>query len=178
MYFEHILKHGRVLLENVCIGDYWGKGGRGFTYAQAIQNFDKDERQGPVNFVKDPRFMWHPLIIKAWWSIRKDLRFMILHRNFEEVRQSRARLPKQYDDPARGSESTTKFKTDFADCITMLADLRIPYKIQMFPRYLIDAKPLFRDLKELGMQTCHMEGNKMVQELKDLSKVHFGREIL
>jgi hypothetical protein len=175
---QQVKQTGSIDLNKICLGDYWGKGGYGYTYREALQNFDKDKKQGPVNFVKDPRFMWHPQIIKAWWSVRKDLRFMILHRNFEDVRQSRARLPKQYDDPARGSKSVTPFKEDFADCITIMADLRIPFKIQMFPRYLIDAKPLFRDLKSLGVQVCHMEGDKMVQELKDLDKVHFGREIL
>jgi hypothetical protein len=175
MYFEQILKHGEVLLNNICLGDYWGKGGHGYTYKEAILNFDKDERQGPVNFVKDPRFMWHPKIIEAWWRVRKDLRFMILHRDFEQVRQSRVRLPKQYDDPARGSESVTKYKTDFADCITVMEDMRIPYRIEMFPKYLYDAKPLFRKIRELGLQTCHLEGNKLVQEMRDLNKVHFGR---
>jgi hypothetical protein len=175
---QQVNQTGSINLNKMCLGDYWGKGGYEYTYREAIQNFDKDKKQGQVNFVKDPRFMWHPDIIKAWWSVRKDLRFIILHRNFEEVRQSRARLPKQYDDPARGSKSVTPFKEDFADCITIMADLRIPFKIQMFPRYLIDAKPLFRDLKELGLQVCHMEGDKLVQEMKDLDKVHFGREIL
>ncbi len=175
MYFEQIRKDGRVALNRICLGDYWGKGGYEYTYQQAIQNFDKDPKQGPVNFIKDPRFMWHPEIIKAWWRTRKDLRFMILHRDFEDIRQSRARLPEQYDDPKRGSKSVTPYKEDFADCVTAMTDMRIPYKIQMFPKYLYDAKPLFRDLKALGLQVCNIEGNKMVQEMRDLNKVHFGR---
>jgi hypothetical protein len=173
--YQQISQTGKIDINKMCLGDYWGKGGYGYTYKQAIENFDKDPKQGPVHFIKDPRLMWHADIIKAWWRVRKDLRFMILHRDFEDVRKSRARLPKQYDDPKRGSKSVTPYKEDFADCITTMVDMRIPYKIQMFPKYLYDAKPLFRDIKELGLQTCHIEGDKLVQEMRDLDKVHFGR---
>jgi len=173
--YQQINQTGSINLNKMCLGDYWGKGGYGYTYKQAMENFSNDPKQGPVHFIKDPRFMWHPEIITSWWRVRKDFRYIILHRDFEDVRSSRARLPKQYDDPKRGSESVTPYKEDFADCITTMVDLRIPYKIQMFPKYLYDAKPLFRDIRELGLQTCHLEGNRMVQELRDLDKVHFGR---
>jgi hypothetical protein len=174
MYFVHLHHHKRINLDMICLGDYWGEGGYGYTYREAIQNFDKDPIQGPVQFIKDPRFMWHPEIIKAWWSVRKDLRFMILHRNFEDVRQSRSVLPEEYDDSKRGSKSVIPYKEDFADCITAMLDMGIPFKIQMFPNYLYDATPLFKDIKSLGLQTCHIEGNRLVQEMRDLDKVHFG----
>jgi hypothetical protein len=176
LYFHHIVPDGEVDVNRKCLGDYWGEGGYDYTYKEAMLNFDKDEKQGSVNFIKDPRFFWHPKIIRAWWRVRKDLRYIILHRDFEEVMMSRRRLPPQYDDPKRGSKSVTPYKEDFADCITELTNLRIPYEIQMFPRYLYDAKPLFSSIKKLGLQTCHLEGDKMVQEMRDLDKVHFGRK--
>ena len=174
MYFHHIIPNGSVNLNKMCLGEYWGEGGYEYTYKEAMLNFDKDEKQGPVHFVKDPRFMWHPEILRSWWRVRKDLRFIVLHRDFEDVRKSRASLPEQYDDPVRGSKDVIRYKTDFADCITLMADLRIPFHIHMFPRFLHDAKPLFRDIKKLGLQTCHVEGNKLVQEMRDMDKVHFG----
>lgn len=174
--FQQVRQTGEIDLNKICIGDYWGKGGYGYTYKEAMAKFNDDPKQGPIHFIKDPRFMWHPEIIKAWWRVRKDLRYIVLHRDFEDVRQSRARLPIQYDDPARGSKSVTPFKEDFADCITMMLKLKIPFEIQMFPDYLYDAKPLFKSIRTLGLQTCHLEGNKLVQEMRDLNKVHFGRK--
>jgi hypothetical protein len=174
-YFDQLMKTGSINLNKICLGDYWGEGGYGYTYKQAIENFNKDKKQGPVHFIKDPRFMWHPEILKAWWRVRKDLRFIVLHRDFEEVMLSRRRLPEQYDDPKRGSKSVTPYKEDFADCITSMVDMRIPFKIHMFPKFLNDAKPLFRDIKQLGLQVCHNEGQKIVEELRDFDKVHVRR---
>lgn len=174
--YQQIEKTGEINVNKICLGGYWGEGGYGYTYKQAMANFDKDAKQGPIHFVKDPRFMWHPEIIRAWWRVRKDLRYMVLHRDFTDVMMSRRRLPPQYDDPKRGSKSVTPFKEDFADCITEMLKLKIPFEIQMFPNYLYDAKLLFQSIRKLGLQTCPIEGNKMVQEMRDLDKVHFGRK--
>jgi len=176
LYFKQLCETGEIDLNKMCLGDYWGEGGYGYTYKEAMLKFNSDEKQGPIHFVKDPRFMWHPEIIRAWWRVRKDFRYIILHRDFNDVMESRRRLPEQYDDPKRGSKSVTPYKEDFADCITEMVKLRIPFEIQMFPNYLYDAKPLFRAIRKLGLQTCHMEGNKLVQEMRDLNKVHFGRK--
>jgi len=167
--YDQILSNGKIDTRMECKLEYW----KGHTYESAIRNCTSDVKQSPVSFIIDPSFMWHPQIFRSWWRTRRDLRVIILHRNFNDIIKSWNRLSDEYDDEKRGSLKTLPYKEDFANCITDMVDMNIPYFIHLFPKIVHDAIPLFRDIKTLGLQTCHFEGNKLMKELRDLNKIHF-----
>lgn len=131
--------NGSINLDSECQCDYW----KNRTYRYAIHNYDKDEKQGTVSFINDLTFMRSPEIIKAWWEVRKDLRFIILRNSIpDKVSHRRIRLMKEQE---------------------------IPCKVQSYPEFLDNAQPLFKNIRTLGLQTCHIEGNKLVQEMREFA---------
>jgi hypothetical protein len=130
--YQRFCKVGKPIdLNTECWGDYW----KGLTYGEALVQVDKDERQIPVDVVKDPRITWHPDLIKAIWNVRKDIKLIICHRDIQSVYNSRKSLPVQYDDP-KPRKVLEEYKQDFADFVTMVLKLHIPHKFLFFPNFL------------------------------------------
>ena len=131
LYHRYCKKGIKINLQDECLGDYW----KGYTYDEALNKIDKDERQGKVDVVKDPRITWHPDIIKAIWQSRKDIRLLICHRDIESIYNSRKSLPEQYDDPKPRKE-LNEYKVDFADFYTRVLELGIIHRVLLFPKFL------------------------------------------
>lgn len=136
MYHNQLSANENINLDAECKCSYW----KSQSYKYAIQKFNQDKKQGTVSFINDLVFMWSPKIIDAWWQVRKDLRFIIL----------------------RGET----INEEYSKCIEFMQKEKIPFKVDMYPEFLIDAKPLFKHIRILGLQTCHLIGNKLVQEMR------------
>ena len=165
---EMIAKEGELDINRKSPGDYW----KGYSYKEAILKVDKDERQGLVNAIKDPRFFWHSDLIEAWYETRKDLKFIICHRNINDVYESRKRLPVKWGDPKR--KSLDEFYIDFADCFTKILELGIEYKILFFPNFLDNHFKVWDVLCKFGLHHDYDEGKKIWNRIIDKKKVHFG----
>lgn len=142
-------------------GSYWD----GMTYKEVIQNVDKDEeRQGKIEVWKDPRFTWNPELIEAWWSVRQDIKLIICHRDIQSIYNSRKSLPEQYDDPKR--KEIEEYKVDFADFITKVLQLNIPYMFLFYPHFLLEINETVMKLKEFGLEKTD---SKILEGLVDRS---------
>ena len=161
---HYFLKLGKPIdLNAPSHGDYWN-----CTYKEAILNVDKDERQGKVDVFKDPRLTWNPDLIKAWWSVRQDFKLIICHRKIEDVYKSRKSLPPQYDDPKR--IELDEYKIDFADFITEVLELKIPYKFLFFPQFLFEFEHVWKTLQEIGLEHSFEDGKKIWDEIIETDK--------
>lgn len=143
LYQRYCKKGFPINLDDKCLGDYWN----GYTYEKVLENFDKDDRQGTVDVVKDPRITWHPDIIKAIWKIRPDIKLIICHRKVEDVYESRKSLPERYNDPKPRKE-LNEYKIDFSDFYTMVLKLRIPHKIIFYPHFVKYFSMLYDEVNE------------------------------
>ena len=160
LYTLFLDKGQPVNLEAPALGDYW----KGLTYAQAIRKVDKDEkRQGKIDVIKDPRLTWHPDLIKAWWHVRPDFKLIICHRKIEDVYKSRKSLPPRYDDPKR--KELDEYKIDFAEFFTMVLELKIPYQLLYFPRFLFDFVYVHKALSNVGLHHSYEKGKKIWSDL-------------
>jgi len=141
-------------------GDYW----KGFTYRDAINAVDKDERQGKVDVFKDPRITWHPELIKAWWSVRQDFKLIICHRKIEDIMGSRKSLPESFDDP-KPRTKLEDYQIDFAEFFTRVLELGIPYRLLYFPNFLFNFGDVFSLLHDLDMPFDLTKGKEIWDEL-------------
>jgi len=141
---------GKVDLDKKVNNDYWeGE----ISIRDRILRLDKmtpDSREeGVVEVIKDPRITWHPDIIENWWNVRNgDIRLIILHRKFEDIIRSREKYSMlmhnnnlHFKDPKRW-EDLRKFKEDFADFITRVIKLDIPYVLMFYPNFMFH-NPMF-----------------------------------
>jgi hypothetical protein len=142
LYQRYCKKGLPINLDDKCLGDYW----KGNTYRKAFDKVDKDDRQGYIDLVKDPRITWHPDIIEALWEVRRDIKLIICHRKVELIYNSRKSLPIQYDDPKPRKE-LNEYKIDFCDFYTKVLELNIPHEIIMFPYFLRDFNVMYNKLK-------------------------------
>jgi hypothetical protein len=159
--YQQILNRGGVNPSAKCNNEYW----RGYAYKEAIANVAKDERQRPVHFIIEPCFMWHKEILKVWLRSRKDLKFLIIHRDFDKLLDSYHRNPPDETELFRGSD-ILRYKADFADCITTLISFRFSYEIGIFPNFTKDGKTLFQKIRQMSnLQFCHIEASKIMKEI-------------
>jgi hypothetical protein len=121
-------------------GDYW----KGHTFRSAINSIDKDERQGKVDIVKDPRFTWDGGLIAAWWEARKDIKLIICHRLVSSIYNSRKNLPEKWDDPKRSR--IEQYYEDFGKFMDMVLYKNIPHTIFHYPSFLMDFEALYEIL--------------------------------
>lgn len=164
--YQMLLATGKIDLDVKVETPYWGN----TSFRERINQVDKDERQGRVEVIKDPRFTWHPKLIEAWHEVRKDLKLLICHREIEDILRSRQQLPTQYHDPKR-LDNLDEFKIDFADFFTMVLSLEIPYQILIFPELLSQHERVVEALASVGLVLNLKETRKIWDELVDYSKV-------
>lgn len=150
-------------LDVECLGDYW----KGRTYRQAFREFDRDERQGKIQVVKDPRITWHPDIIQAIYEARgKNFNLIICHRRIEDIMGSRKSLPEQYDDP-KPRKYLIDYQIDFAEFYTRVLELEINYTVMFFPNFLKKFNTMYRKLIEIGLSHDFNIGYKVWGNLID-----------
>jgi hypothetical protein len=141
-------------------GPYWK-----CKYREAIFNVDKDEKQGKVEVIKDPRFTWNPELIEAWWTVRQDFKLIICHRDIKSIYDSRKALPPQYDDPKR--LKLPEYKIDFADFYTRVLQLEIPYVTLFFPKFLQNFHETWLVLEGIGLKHDYDKGKKIWHDMMD-----------
>jgi len=118
-----------------------------------------------VKVIKDPRLTWHPDLAEAWWSVRKDLKFLICHRDIESVMKSRKALPKKHADVK--NRSLLEYKADFADFFTRVLKLKIPYETLFFPDFLRDFFSTHKVLDRAGLFYDYKKGKEVWDTLID-----------
>lgn len=163
--YHRFLKEGKDIdLDVEAWGDYW----KGFTYRDVINSVDKDERQGKVDVFKDPRITWHPDIIKAWWSVRKDIHLIICHRNIEDIMISRHSLMEAFNDPKPRKE-LHEYQIDFAEFFTTVLEIGIPFEFLYFPNFLFDFDSVWLTIQNTGLiYTDYEQAKKIWKEIIDI----------
>lgn len=166
MHHEYCKQGKKINLNDPCKCEYWN----GYTYEEALNKVDKDERQGPVEIVKDPRITWNPDLIESIWKARKDIKLIICHRKIEDIYKSRKSLPKQYDDPKPRIE-LNEYKQDFADFYTKVLELRIPHINLFFPHFIKYFTMLYYSVNEF-LPHDYDKGKEVLERIidKDLLK--------
>lgn len=152
LYQRYLKKGVSINLDQHCLGAYWDD----YTYREAFNLVDKDERQGKVDVVKDPRITWHPDLIEAIWECRKDIKLIICHRKPENIKKSRETLPKQYGDP-KPRTKLEHYKIDFCDFHSRVLELGIPHIILYFPNFILNTQKLYIDLYSFGIKHDYSE---------------------
>jgi hypothetical protein len=145
-------------------GPYWGNR----TYREALQEFDKDERQGKVEVVKDPRISWHPDLIEAIYEARPDIKLLICHRDIKSICESRDNLSARYDDP-KPRCILSDYQIDFAEFFTRVLKLDIPYRIMFFPNFLKSFEVLWGELNNFGLYHDFNKGKEIWNKIIDKS---------
>lgn len=165
-FYHRFLKVGKKIdLDVEAWGDYW----KGYTYREVIENIDKDERQGKVDVIKDPRITWHPDIIEAWWRVRKDFKLIICHRSIEQIFNSRNSLPEAFNDP-KPRKVIEEYKIDFADFYTRVMQLGIVHRVLFFPNFLYQFGYVWNILLSIGLVHDFEKGQKVWDEIIDYGK--------
>jgi hypothetical protein len=163
--YHLFIKLGKSIdLNHEALGDYWSP----LTYKEAILKVDKDDRQGNVELFKDPRLTWHPDIIRAWWSVRQDIKLIICHRKPEDVYKSRESLPIQYGDPKR--RELIEYKIDFEEFFTTVLELGIPYKTLYFPNFLFNYEEVINIADHFKLTINHNGSRQIWDDLIELEK--------
>lgn len=159
-------KEGKPInLDTKCLGHYWD----GRTYREALIEVDKDERQGNVEVVKDPRITWHPDLIEAIYEARQDIKLIICHRKIEDIMASRESLPIRYGDPKPRKE-LWEYKADFADFYTRVLKLEIEHIFMYFPDFLKDYNKAYNKIVHIGLPHSFLKGLEVWGNLIDKSR--------
>jgi len=173
--WQKFSKNGNPIdLEQVNTGDYWV----GKSFRECILSVDKDERQGKVDVIKDPRFTWHPDLIEAWWEVRKDIKLIICHRDIEQIYKSRKSLnntgqddPKRAVHPSNPEIELPRYKCDFADFFTKVLEIGINYELLFFPDFLMDFDSVWAHLNRIGLAHEYDKGKEVWEKLIDMDLI-------
>lgn len=122
--------------------------------------------------VKDPRFTFHPGMLRAWSSVRSDLTVLLTYRKPEDSVASRERKAAQLQHAGR--QDPDALRRDFADTIECLLDLRLPYRLLLFPQFLSRYDDVHAALTDLGLAIDPEAGSRTWAKLVDRKLVHFG----
>jgi hypothetical protein len=159
--------HRTLNVDHKCTEEYW----EGHTWREAILKVDKDPKQGgKIDVIKDPRFMWHPQIIEAWWDVRKDFSMIICHRKIEDIYKSRKAMSPRHDDHQRKRFGIDRYKTDFVDFYGAVLDLGIKHRVLYFPNYLFDFKTMWESLQEVGLEHSFEKGKKIWEDIVEFDR--------
>jgi len=166
-YHLYLAQGKEVNLEDPVTGSYW----KGFTYRQAIEAIDKDERQGKVQVFKDPRLTWDRRLISLWFKVRKDIKLLILHRKTEDIHRSRCSLSLGGGEPKiERTQDPNIYKTDFCDFMTEVMEKEIPFELLFFPNFLRNPEDVFKKLTKVGLPFNQYNGYKIWDQLVDKEK--------
>ncbi len=143
LYCKYLKEGKPINIDGKMPGNYWTG-----TYREALNEVDKDERQGKVEVVKDPRITWHPDIIESIYEARSDIKLLICHRDIEAIYNSRNHsLPERYNDP-KPRKLLSEYQIDFANFYTRVLKLGIPYRMMFFPNFLKNFEEMHNTLSD------------------------------
>jgi hypothetical protein len=121
--------------------------------------------------IKDPRFTYHPAILRAWISVRSDITVLLTYRNPEQSIASRKRHRKFLF--IKHKARPEALKCDMADCIEVMLESGVPFSILLFPTFLNQYERVYAALTDLGLKFDREVGRKQWISLVDESRVHF-----
>ncbi len=121
--------------------------------------------------VKDPRFTFHPHVLRAWQAARGDLRVLYTYRTPEHCLRSRQRVPDMLM-MRHARKAPHVLRHDLADSIEVLLDLDIPFRFLLFPKFLTGFEQVHAALCELGIEVPYAEGLDVWRTIVDYKKVH------
>lgn len=94
---------------------------------------------------KDPRFTWNcPAILETWSHHRKDLKFLVSHRDFDSISRSKKHTN------ASSLTDQEECRTVFLQFIERVVDLNIPFMVLKFPDYLEQFDRVYDALTKFG----------------------------
>ena len=128
-----------------------------------IKNYDR-------TVAKDPRlFLFSDKdVISQWCKHRKDARFLVAHRSFENIANSRNNI----DDEEYASKD--KLKVLFANAVSQLVLNNAKFKFLKFPDFVDNYDLVFQSLSKFGgLNLNYEEGKVKWNELVDKSQIHF-----
>ncbi len=124
-----------------------------------------------LQVIKDPRFTYHPLILRSWRQVRPDLTVLLTYRNPELSIASRKRHREHLFIKHKARPET--LKCDLADSIEVLLDCEIPHAMLLFPNFLKQYDRVHRTLTDLGLSFSEREGRAEWDRIVDEKRVHF-----
>lgn len=120
--------------------------------------------------VKDPRFFLYSNedIISKWSALRKDLKFVVTTRSFDNIAASRNALGHDQ------FSSESELKLRFSDAISQLLSNKIPFTFLEFPDFIDDFEVVYDALCHFGdLEMNYSQAKEEWLKLVDKSKVHF-----
>ncbi|HZP81761.1 MAG TPA: hypothetical protein VFB21_09010 [Chthonomonadaceae bacterium] len=163
------LEHPQVVaINDALLGDIWATG----TTKKTLAAHADTMRQLPFPVIKDPRFTFHPGILRAWRSVRDDLTVILTYRKPEHSLASRQRKAELLQHPGKTHPDT--LRKDFADTIECLLELGIPFRVFLFPHFLEQYRCVQAALTELGLAIPEERGERAWRAIVNRKKVHFG----
>jgi len=137
---------------------------------KALDEHREEMRSLDLIVVKDPRFTFHPAILRAWHSVRSDLKVLVTYRTPEHSIASRQRHAR--DLVHKHKRHPDVLRCDFANVIEAMLDLDIPFSILLFPNFLKQYPHVYEAFEILGMPLHHDAGQEVWNTLVNLEKVH------
>lgn len=142
------------------------------------RRFEKRVLNLKYDAIKDPRFSWHPLVLDAWWTIRKDIKILYMDRDEHEVAMSFRRLiklskthsPRYLPDLSR--DSLRAVRNAF---LGMVERLKVPCAVVKFPDCVYDNTSVLQAFDMLYGSTLGASGDAW-QKIADPNKVTDWRE--
>lgn len=139
---------------------------------QALALHCEEMRSLDLTVVKDPRFTFHPAILRAWHSVRDDLKVLMTYRTPEHSVASRKRHAR--DLILKNKTNPDVLRCDFANVIETMLDLDIPFAMLLFPNFLTKYENVHRAFETLGMPFDLEKGREIWAATVNMEKVHFG----
>lgn len=125
-----------------------------------------------ISVVKDPRFTW-PGVLEEWLKIRRDLKFLILTRNFNDVLASRERMENAYDLQDPRKYTIDRLQTDFRNFLDILQKNNLKYTVISFPSIIDEYDLFYSSVEYLGYNSFSRgEGRKIWEKTVDKRMVH------
>lgn len=124
-----------------------------------------------LKIVKDPRFTW-PGVLEGWCKFRKDLKILILYRDFNAVLASRKKMGGESNDMIDPRKYTMeRLQTDFARFFNVILTNKIKYRILLFPDIVRNQANIMYALGDLGIELSFTKGLQVLERIIDRSLV-------
>lgn len=162
------LEHPRVAAINDALYHEATKTGK---VEQTLAQYREEMRSLDLAVVKDPRFTFHPAILRAWRSVRTDLKVLMTYRTPEHSLASRKRHARNLLHKDKAHPDI--LRRDFANVIETMLDQEIAFAMLLFPNFLNQYQKVYEAFRALGMEFDYAEGQAAWNSLVNMEKVHF-----
>ncbi len=123
--------------------------------------------------IKDPRFTYHPLILRAWCSLRNDLTVLVTYRRPEHAIASRERKAKDLMRGLDKNRTGDNIRQELADTLEVLLDMQVPHRMILFPQMLERYDEVYNVFSALDIHFDKEHGREVWSRIIRPDKVHF-----